>query len=112
MTAQTPDFVEYAGAEYCLMAYAGGRLPSAKDFGMHFHPGSTADARGYCLYYGLGETDLLVVKKIEVRGEESLPINHHYTRTNTNNRVFYDDLNQIVPITGYILFSDVLRFYL
>lgn len=105
-----PNFFEYEGKEYCLMGYTGGELPSASDFEMSFYPASTAHASGHCMFYGIDDVNRLVVKKIEVYGEEKTPIRHHYTMTKTDSGDSYYYLNEVIPITGYILFSDLLKF--
>jgi hypothetical protein len=110
MTAQMCDFFEYGGEPYCLVGYTGGNLPSADDFEMRFYPGSTADARGHCVFYSVNQADMLVVQRIEVRGEEIPPIKHQYKATSTDYGTFYDNLNRIIPLTGYVLFSDGWQF--
>jgi hypothetical protein len=106
MTAQMPDFFEYEGHEYCLVGWTGGKLTTAEDLGMRFGlGGSTATVRGYGITYGI-ESDRLVVKCIEVLGEEITPIKHQYQRVRDKYmRILYDNLNHIVPLTGYVLFG-------
>jgi hypothetical protein len=105
MTVQLGDFFEYQGRECYLMGYTGGILPLADAYGLEFFPGSTADGRGHCMWYGIGQ-DQLVVKRIEIRGAEKGPITHSYTLVHTERGAFYDIGTPLIPFTGYLLFSD------
>jgi hypothetical protein len=101
MTKQIPNYFEYEGKEYCILGYTGGRLPSASDFGMRFSAGSTANWRGHIMHYGISNEEMLVVKRIKFDDEEILPITHDYKVTKTGHGSFYDNLNQIIPMTGH-----------
>jgi len=62
------------------------------------------------MVYGIDDANMLVVKRIAVRGEEIEPIDHPYSMTETDQGTYYDNLNRIIPITGYLLFSTLWAF--
>jgi hypothetical protein len=80
VTAQAGDSFEYEGERFFLLGYTGGELLTARDLGMSFQGGSTADARGFTMVYGI-ENNTLVVKHIVRAGAEIEPITHNYTVT-------------------------------
>lgn len=109
MTAQMPDFFEYQDKHYCIVGWTGGKLATAQDFGMRFLSGSMADARGHCLWYGINNDNMLVVKSVEIRGTEHESSQHNYQQVKRENRLFYENINHIAPLTGYVLISEHMK---
>jgi hypothetical protein len=58
------------------------------------------------MWYGF-EDNHLVVKRIEIRGEEIEPITHQYRLIENDGSAYYDLGNPIIYMTGHILFSEV-----
>ena len=68
--------------------------------------GSTANWRGYCMIYGVNDVNQLTVKRIEIHGDEILPIAHNYARIKDDiGGESYVNFDHIIPISGYLLFS-------
>ena len=110
MTQQIPYFFDYDGEQYCLLGYTGGKLTVADDIGMRFSPCPTANYAGHTMIYGISVARMLVIKRIEVCGDELEPITHQYEMTMNSTGVNYYKLDRVIPLTGYVLFSMIGKF--